>query len=131
MPITEINHYNLRAPRALMHELRDFYCTIVGLKEGSRPGFASYGFWLYIGDNDILHLSEFKGEGAPLTNVISTLDHVSFTCTDMPAMEAHLTAHNIAYTTRDLPLIKTKQINFRDPVGNGIELNFSTAGMFV
>jgi hypothetical protein len=43
----------------------------------------------------------------------------------MPAMEAHLQANNIAYTTRDIPLINVKQINFKDPVGNGIELNFN------
>ena len=129
MPITEINHYNLRANRELMHVLKDFYCDIVGLKEGPRPGFTSYGFWLYINDNDILHLSEYKGEGAPLTNVIGTFDHVSFTCTDMPAMEAHLKTHNIPYTTRDLPIIKVKQINFKDPVGNGIELNFNVENL--
>ena len=125
MPITEINHYNLRAPRDVMHVLKDFYCDIVGLKVGPRPGFSSDGFWLYIDDNDILHLSEYKGDKAPLTNIISTFDHVSFTCTDMPAMEAHLMAHNISYKIRDLPIIKVKQINFKDPVGNGIELNFN------
>ncbi len=124
MPVTEINHYNLRATREFMQVLKDFYCNIVGLKEGVRIASKSYGFWLYIGNNDILHLSEYKGEGAPDLNVNGTFDHISFTCNDMPAMEAHLKAHNIAYTTRDLPLIKTKQINFKDPAGNGIELNF-------
>ena len=125
MPVTEINHYNLRAPRDVMHVLKDFYCNIVGLTEGPRAGFASYGFWLYIGNNDVLHLAEYRGEGVPLTNVTTTFDHVSFTCTDMPAMDAHLKANNVTYTTRDIPLIKVKQINFKDPAGNGIELNFN------
>lgn len=125
MPVTEINHYNLRAPRDTMHVLKDFYCNIVGLKEGPRPGFTSYGFWLYIGDNDVLHLAEYRGEGEPLTNVVTTFDHVSFTCTDDAAMEAHLKAHNVPYTTRMLPVINVKQINFKDPIGNGIELNFN------
>ena len=61
MPVTEINHYNLRAPRDVMHVLKDFYCNIVGLKEGPRTGFTSYGFWLYIGNNDVLHLAEKAG----------------------------------------------------------------------
>ena len=125
MPVTEINHYNLRAPRDTMHVLKDFYCNIVGLKEGPRPGFTSYGFWLYIGDNDVLHLAEYRGEGEPLTNVVTTFDHVSFTCTDDAAMEAHLKANNVPYTIRMLPVINVKQINFKDPVGNGIELNFN------
>jgi len=125
MPVTEINHYNLRAPRDIMHVLKDFYCNIVGLKEGPRVGFTSYGFWLYIGNNDVLHIAEYKGEGTPLTNVVTTFDHVSFTCTDDAAMEAHLQANNVPYTIRMLPAINVKQINFKDPVGNGIELNFN------
>lgn len=124
MPVTEINHVNLRTPYETMLKLKDFYCDVVGLKVGPREGFTSRGFWLYIGDNDVLHLAEYRGEGEPLTNVLTTIDHISFTCTDMPAMEAHLKAHNVSYTIRDLPVLNVKQINFKDPVGNGIELFF-------
>lgn len=128
MPVTEINHINLRANRDMMHILRDFYCDIVGLKLGPRTATTSYGFWLYIGDNDVVHLAEYKrdeesGKLAPDLHVNGTYDHVSFTCTDMPAMEAHLSAHQISYTTRTL-INGVKQINFKDPAGNGIELNF-------
>jgi len=124
MPVTEINHINLRANRDMMHVLRDFYCNIVGLKVGPRTATTSYGFWLYIGDNDVVHIAEYnKGVGAPNLNVNGTFDHVSFTCTDMPSMEAHLTAHSVSYTTRVL-LNSVRQINFKDPAGNGIELNF-------
>lgn len=125
MPVTEINHINLRADRDMMHILRDFYCDIVGLKVGPRVATTSYGFWLYIGDNDVVHIAEYgKGIGKPDLHVKGTYDHVSFTCTDMAAMEAHLTTHSIAYTTRTL-LNAVQQINFKDPAGNGIELNFN------
>lgn len=127
MPVTELNHVNLRSPYETMLKLKDFYCDVVGLKVGPREGFTSRGFWLYIGDNDVLHLAEYRGEGEPLTNVLTTYDHISFTCTDMPAMEAHLKQHNISYTTRDLPVLNVRQINFKDPVGNGIELFFKMA----
>lgn len=124
MPATEINHINFRANRDMMHVLRDFYCDIVGLKVGPRTATASYGFWLYIGDNDVVHIAEYnKGVGAPNLHVNGTYDHVSFTFTDMPGTEAHLQAHHIAYTTRTL-LNGVKQINFKDPAGNGVELNF-------
>ena len=128
MPVTEINHINLRADRDMMHVLRDFYCDVVGLKVGPRTATTSYGFWLYIGDNDVVHIAEYKKlEGsdktAPEINVNGTYDHISFTCTDMLSMEAHLTSHLIPYTTRTL-LNGVKQINFKDPAGNGIELNF-------
>ncbi len=125
MPVTEINHINLRANRDMMHVLRDFYCDIVGLKVGPRVATTSYGFWLYIGDNDVVHIAEYnKGVGAPDLHVNGTYDHVSFTCTNMPGMEAHLQMKQTPYTTRLLNN-GVKQINFKDPAGNGIELNFN------
>jgi catechol-2,3-dioxygenase len=124
MPVTELNHVNLRTPYETMLKLKDFYCDVVGLKVGPREGFTSRGFWLYIGDNDVMQLAEYRGEGEPLTNVLTTVDHISFTCTDIPATEAHLKQYNIEYTIRDLPVLNVIQINFKDPVGNGIELFF-------
>lgn len=124
MPVTEINHFNLRTPYQTMLKLKDFYCDVVGLKVGPREGFTSRGFWLYIGDNDVLHLAEYRGDGEPLSHALTSLDHFSFTCTDMPAMEAHLRACQVDYTVRDLPALQVKQINFKDPVGNGVELFF-------
>ena len=45
------NHYNLRAPRELMDERKDFYCEMVGLAQGHRPSFESFGYWLYAAIN--------------------------------------------------------------------------------
>ena len=123
MPATEINHINLRSDRGTMHKLRDFYCDIIGLTVGKRVASTTYGYWLYIGNNDVVHLAEYKTPKPPKLNVYGTYDHVSFTFTDMPAMEAHLKTHNIAYTTRILAN-GVRQINLKDPAGNGIELNF-------
>ena len=123
MPATEINHINLRSDRETMHKLKDFYCDIIGLTVGKRVASTTYGYWLYIGDNDVVHLAEYKTPEPPKLNVHGTYDHVSFTFTDMPAMEAHLKTYNIAYTTRILAN-GVRQINLKDPAGNGVELNF-------
>ena len=123
MPLTEINHVNFRTDRETMHKLRDFYCDILGLTVGKRVASTTYGYWLYIGDNDVVHLAEYKTPEPPQLNVHGTFDHVSFTCTDMPAMEAHLTNHGVLYTTRILAN-SIRQINLKDPAGNGVELNF-------
>ena len=123
MPATEINHINLRSDRETMHKLRDFYCDIIGLTVGKRVASMSYGYWLYIGDNDVVHLAEYKTAMPPAINVHGTYDHVSFTFTDMPAMEAHLKAHGVPYSTR-LLANGVHQINLKDPAGNGVELNF-------
>jgi extradiol dioxygenase family protein len=132
MPATAINHINLRANRDLMHALRDFYCDIVGLKVGPRVATTSYGFWLYIGENAVVHLSEYRkgqlnNEEKPDLNVNGTYDHVSFTFTDMPAMEAFLSSKNVPYSTRTLAN-GVRQINIKDPAGNGVELNFEEYG---
>ena len=127
MPLTEINHVNFRTDRETMHLLRDFYCDILGLTVGKRVASTSYGYWLYIGNNDVVHLAEYKTPEPPQLHVHGTYDHVSFTCTDMPAMEANLNAHNIPYTTRTLAS-GVRQINLKDPAGKGVELNFEEFG---
>ena len=56
--------------------------------------------------------------------ISGTYDHVSFNCNDMAAMEANLQARGVTYTTRILAN-GIRQINMRDPAGNGVELNFA------
>ncbi|MDP8566527.1 VOC family protein [Methylophilus aquaticus] len=123
MPLTEINHVNFRTDRETMHLLRDFYCNVLGLTVGKRVASTTYGYWLYIGENDVIHLAEYKTSEPPQLHVHGTYDHVSFTCTDMPAMEVQLQAHGMTYTTRILAN-GVRQINLKDPAGNGVELNF-------
>lgn len=123
MPLTEINHVNFRTDRQTIDVLRDFYCDILGLTVGPRVKSTTYGYWLYIGDNDVVHLAEYKTPEPPKLHVHGPFDHVSFTCTDMPQMEAFLTEKNIDYTRRTLKN-GVKQINLKDPAGNGVELNF-------
>lgn len=121
--ITSIDHVNLRAPRDMMHKLKAFYCNVLGLLEGPREGFTSYGFWLYCGEQAVVHLSEYRGEGVPLTHVTTTFDHVSFSCADADVMETQLKAHQIDYSIRIIERLAIKQFNFKDPAGNGVELS--------
>ena len=75
--ILSINHIQLVAEKDLVIQLRDFYCDVVGLTEGFRPAFERFGFWLYIGDKDVLHLITPKeGDGRSLQK--SSFDHVAF-----------------------------------------------------
>ncbi|MDE2365914.1 MAG: diguanylate cyclase [Betaproteobacteria bacterium] len=119
------NHYNLRAPRELLDELKTFYCEIVGLKQGPRPPFESFGYWLYAGDQCVLHLSEARPDEVRHTNVATTFDHVAFTCTGRPEMEARLKQHNVPFRIGQVPALGISQLFIKDPAGNGIELNFT------
>ena len=125
MSITGFSHYNLRAARAELDALRDFYVDVVGLRRGYRPPFSSHGYRLYAGEQAVLHLSEAAPDEKRPANVVNTFDHVAFSCTGAAEHEARLHAFNIHYTTDDVPLTGQHQIFFVDPAGNGVELNFA------
>ncbi|MBA4141868.1 MAG: diguanylate cyclase [Nitrosospira sp.] len=126
MSIIGFNHYNLRAPRELMDELKEFYCEVVGLAQGQRPPLESFGYWLYAGDQGILHLSQTRQDESRLTHIATTFDHIAFTCTDRPGMEARLKQYNIEFRTGELSALGITQLFFKDPAGNGIELSFAS-----
>lgn len=118
-------HYNLRAPRALLDELRDFYCDIVGLQLGERPPFKTFGYWLCASGLDVLHLSEASpGVEAPEA-ISTTFDHAAFSCSGRMEFERLLTQREIPYRVAEVPLTGMVQLFFHDPAGNGVELNFA------
>ena len=123
--IKGINHYNLRADERTMHILKNFYMDIVGLSLGERPPFKSKGFWLNAEGKDVLHLSSTKNNEKKEHHVNSTFDHLAFSAYDIKHYETILNENNISFTFREVPEIGTKQLFFKDPVGNGIELIFT------
>jgi len=125
MPILGFNHYNIRAERSTMELLKVFYRDVVGLTLGERPKLSSFGYWLYIANKDVLHLSEAKQEERRQENVVTTFDHVAFTATDYDGTIERLKEFAIEFSTREIKSTGQKQVFFSDPAGNGIELNFS------
>ena len=125
MHISGFSHYNLRAPRELLDVLRDFYTEVVGLAEGGRPPFKSFGYWLYVGDQDVLHLTEAtQGEDRPI-QPRTTFDHAAFNCTGRRGFADALTKRGINYEVDEVPETGQVQLFFKDPAGNGVELNFT------
>lgn len=127
MPVSGFSHFNLRADRNLLDELRSFYCDVVGLTQGSRPPFRSHGYWLYAGAQDILHLTESRPGEVRHANAASTFDHVAFSCNGRAAIEARLRSNGIEFTTEHVPATAQVQLFFQDPAGNGVELNFAVS----
>lgn len=128
MPVTDFSHYNLRAQRSVLDELRQFYCEVVGLGEGPRPPFRSFGYWLYAGGKPVLHLSEAQPSETRPLGAASTFDHAAFSCKDRAAYEQALAARGIEYRVAHVPETRQVQVFFRDPAGNGVELNFEEGG---
>ena len=121
--ILSINHIQLVAEKDLVIKLRDFYCNVVGLQEGFRPVFERFGFWLYIGDKDVLHLITPKN-GDDRSPQKSSFDHVAFKTVDYQDVLKKLKLLNIPFEEKPIPGMAAHQIFLRDPAGNRVELNF-------
>lgn len=126
MPVQAFDHYNLKAPRALLDELCAFYRDVVGLTVGERPPFRRFGYWLYAGPRAVLHLGEAGADEPCAAGVEGTFNHASFACTDRPEFERRLADRQISYRTARVPLTGQVQLFFRDPAGNGVELCFAS-----
>ena len=119
------SHYNLRAPRELMEQLRAFYCEVVGLRTGERPPFERFGYWLYAGERDVLHLAESDPDEAIEVGAATTFNHAAFNCSGRLEFERKLTDGGLKYSVARVPLTGQVQLFFQDPAGNGVELNFA------
>ena len=121
--ILSIIHIQLVAEKDLVLKLRDFYCDVVGLTEGFRPSFERFGFWLYIGDQDVLHLITTK-EGDGRSPQKSSFDHIAFKTANHQDVLKKLKSLNILFEEKPIPGMTAHQIFLRDPAGNRVELNF-------
>ncbi len=129
MAIAGLNHFNIMGSRSLIREVRDFYVDVIGLSEGWRPDFDFEGHWLYAGDAPILHL--MVSEEGSVTNdggISSTtghLDHIALTAADLTAVESRLVELGQVYKKKLIPAFNVTQLFLHDPIGLGVELNFS------
>jgi catechol-2,3-dioxygenase len=120
------SHYNLQAPRELLDRVRDFYIGIVGLTLGDRPPFESFGYWLYANGEAVLHLTEVPDIETSF-DTITTFGHAAFNCIGRRDFERQLVHHGIKYQVSQVPLMGQVQLFFKDPAGNGVELNFAAS----
>lgn len=122
--VTALSHYNLRAPRPLLEQLRTFYCEVVGLTTGERPAFQSSGYWLYAGDVPVLHLTECSPGEERSAGRPAMFDHAAFACVDRVVTEQRLSRFGVKYDVDHVPGTGHAQLFFLDPAGNGVELIF-------
>lgn len=126
MTVRGLGHVNLRAPAEAIERLRRFYIDVIGLHEGPRPVFrsGSSGYWLYAGDDAVMHLSIARNGGAS-TQSPGVFNHLAFDCDDLEATRSRLDAAGIAYETDIVDELHQTQLFLTDPAGIGVELTFS------
>jgi len=129
LSVIAFDHFNIRAPRLLLDAVRDFYVDTLGLTVGVRPAIRSYGYWLYLSGQPVVHLMEWTD--APNVEGLSPgyLDHVAFSCDDLEGMTKKLSALGVEFNRRELNHegAVITQLKMRDPTGNVVELNFTAS----
>jgi len=120
MPVRAFQHVNTRS--ADVERTRDFYERL-GLRVGDRPPFASRGYWMYLGDQPVLHLVQ-RPDGQAHQDGSGNVDHVAFAAEDVEAMRRLLRDAGLTFREAVVPRDGSIQIFVRDPDGVTVELNF-------
>ncbi|MCC6492424.1 MAG: VOC family protein [Pirellulales bacterium] len=101
-----------------------FYCEVLGFAETPRPSFSFRGSWLlHRSVGVMIHLVHDEDFVPPLNRPINTRSsHLAMQVSDYAAAVERLRAHNVDYVERVLPDYGYRQVFFRDPDGNLLEL---------
>jgi catechol 2,3-dioxygenase-like lactoylglutathione lyase family enzyme len=122
MGIEAFQHVNTRS--ADVERTREFYETVIGLTVGPRPPFSFRGYWLYLGEQAVLHLVQ-RADGDRHHEGTGNLDHVAFFASDYEGMRRRLVDRSLPFREAVVPRDGTRQIFVKDPDGLTIELNFA------
>jgi catechol 2,3-dioxygenase-like lactoylglutathione lyase family enzyme len=121
LPLRSLNHVAVASTQ--FEVSRAFYKDVLGFREVSRPAFSFRGAWLY-NYGLMIHIIESETAAATTADAaISTRDnHLAFDTGDLDAAEQVLRAHGVPYRKNEIPDRNIRQIFFRDPDGNHIEI---------
>ena len=132
MPLTELNHYFVRANN--LEKTKDFYVNVLGFEVMARPNFPFPGYWLGINGKIQVHMGpagiknqEHYYLGTPkgaATDHAGVVDHIAFLASNPQDFVARFKKLGMDYRPRSLPESELFQLFIKDPNGLTIELNF-------
>lgn len=134
MPLSHIEHFLLQT--ADMEKTRQWYVNVLGMRVGPNPDFKFPVFWLYLGDRDVVHVTEggakvsenrkrYVGQESQATTGSGAVDHIAFRATGLRPMIAHLESLGVDFKQRQVDDQGLYQLFMFDPNGVKIELNYS------
>ena len=135
MPLERIDHYLLQTTD--LTATRDWYVQTLGMREGPHPDFRFPVVWLYLGDKDVLHVSEgganvpenrkrYLGQESQAERGSGVIDHIAFAGTGLRQMIEHLEKLGVEFQQRMVDDQGLYQLFLKDPV-NGVKVELSYA----
>ncbi len=133
MALELIEHCAIRTEK--LEETRAFYVDLLGLRVGPRPQLPVAGYWLYAGEQPVIHLIEVNNSyrrdlhGRELDNqqqdgYRNGLDHIAFRASGLDELRQRLDAAGIRYGENTIAEMDFHQLFVEDPNGVTAELNF-------
>jgi len=136
VPLSRLEHFLIQT--ADLAKTRDWYVNVLGMRVGPSPDFKFPVCWLYIGEKDVLHLTEggantsenrrkYLGQQSDTTRGSGVVDHLAFRCTGLPEMMEHLARLGVPFTKRMVNDQGLFQLFLFDPNEVKVELNFANS----
>ena len=136
MPLSHIEHFLIQTES--IDRTCDWYVRVLGMHVGPNPDFKFPVRWLYLGDKDVVHVTEggatvsenrkrYVGQESQATSGSGAVDHIAFRATGLREMIAHLNSLGVDFKQRQVDDQGLYQLFMFDPNGVKIELNYSNA----
>jgi catechol 2,3-dioxygenase-like lactoylglutathione lyase family enzyme len=136
MGLHHLEHFLIQT--ADMAATRDWYVKVLGFSEGAHPDFKFPVCWLYIGNTDVIHITEggksvsenrkaYLGQQSDALAGTGVIDHVAFRATGLRQMMEHLQTSKVPFSKRQVDDQGLFQLFLMDPNGIKVELNFPNA----
>ncbi len=112
-----VNHVQITIPKGLEMEAREFYCSLLGMREIEKPEVLkpNGGFWLQLGSIQI-HVGTETGVDRSKTKA-----HVAYEVKDIESWRKKLEEAGVTLADNQ-PIPGFQRFEFRDPFGNRVEL---------
>ena len=132
MPLHHLEHFLIQPEN--LDETAAWWCDVLGLEEGPHPDFGFPVKWLYIGENDVVHMTTggtnvsdarkiYRGQQSEVVHGSGVVDHIAFRCTGLAETLTHLRRKSVAVQKRRVDDQALYQLFLLDPNGVKVELN--------
>lgn len=134
MPLSHLEHILVQTRD--MEATKRWYVEVLGMRAGYTPDFKFPVCWLYIGDQDVIHITEgganttanrkaYLGQQSEAESGTGVIDHIAFRATGLRETLERLRRLAIDFKERQVDDQGLYQVFFLDPNGIKVELNFT------